>query len=52
MALPLAILIGIGNGLGHIGGSIYYRRWMEGIQSSPVLLVVGTWLLWSSWAEL
>jgi hypothetical protein len=52
VALPLAILIGIGNGLGHIGGSIYYRRWMAGIQSSPVLLVVGTWLLWSSWAEL
>ncbi len=47
VALPLAILVGIGNGLGHIGGSLYYRRWMAGIQSSPVLLVAGGWLVWS-----
>jgi hypothetical protein len=51
VALPLAILVGIANGLGHIGGSIYYRRWMAGIQSSPVLLIVGAWLLWSAWIE-
>jgi len=51
LALPLALLIGIGNGLGHIGGSLYYRRWMAGILSSPVLLVVGGWLLWSAWIE-
>jgi hypothetical protein len=48
VALPLAILIGIGNGLGHIGGSLYFRRWMAGILSSPALLLIaGTWLLWS-----
>jgi hypothetical protein len=47
VALPLAILIGIGNGLGHIGGSLYFRRWMAGILSSPALLIAGTWLLWS-----
>jgi hypothetical protein len=48
VALPLAVLIGIGNGLGHIGGSFYYRRRMAGILSSPVLLIVGIWLLWSA----
>jgi hypothetical protein len=47
VALPLAILVGIGNGCLHIGASLYYRRWMAGILSSPVLLVTGTWLLWS-----
>jgi hypothetical protein len=51
VALPLAILIGIGNGLGHIGGSLYYRRWMAGILSSPALLIAGTWLLWSACQE-
>ncbi len=47
VALPLAILIGLGNALGHIGGSLYYRRWMAGILSSPALLIAGGWLLWS-----
>ncbi|MGB9031785.1 MAG: HXXEE domain-containing protein [Acidobacteriaceae bacterium] len=51
VALPLAILIGLGNGLGHIGGSLYYRRWMAGILSSPALLIAGTWLLWSACIE-
>ena len=46
-ALVLAVVIGIGNALLHIGGSILYRRWMAGILSSPVLLVVGGWFLWS-----
>jgi hypothetical protein len=51
VALPLAVLIGIGNGLGYIGGSLYYRRRMAGILSSPVLLIVGTWLLWNAVQE-
>lgn len=50
-ALVLAILVGIGNALLHIGGSLLYRRWMAGILSSPALLIAGTWLLWSSWVE-
>ncbi len=49
VALPLAILVGIANGFGHLGASLYYRRWMAGILSSPVLLVAGSWLLWSSY---
>lgn len=51
-ALPLAILIGIGNGCLHIGGSILYRRWLPGVLSSPVLLLAGGWLLWSALVEL
>jgi hypothetical protein len=47
VALPLGILVGIGNGCLHIGASLFYRRWMAGILSSPVLLVAGVWLLWS-----
>ena len=51
VAVVLAALVGIGNGLLHIGSSIYYRRWMAGIASSPVLLAAGGWLLWSAWME-
>jgi hypothetical protein len=47
VALPLAILVGIGNGCLHIGASIVYRRWMAGVMSSPVLLIAGAWLLYS-----
>jgi hypothetical protein len=47
VALPLGILIGIGNACLHIGASLLYRRWMPGILSSPILLIAGGWLLWS-----
>lgn len=47
-ALILAILVGLANGLGHIGSSLYFRRRMAGVLSSPLLLAAGTWLLWSS----
>lgn len=47
-AIPLAILIGIGNGCLHIGASIVYRRWMPGVFTAPLLLAAGSWLLWSS----
>jgi len=50
-ALVLAILVGIGNALLHIGGSLLYRRWMAGILSSPLLLIAGGWLLWAAWME-
>jgi len=48
VALPLGILVGIVNAFIHIGGSLLYRRWMAGILSSPLLLLTGGWLLWSS----
>jgi hypothetical protein len=50
-AFILAILVGVGNALLHIGGSILYRRWMAGILSSPLLLIAGGWLLWAAWME-
>jgi len=49
-ALPVAMLVGIGNGLLHIGGSVLYRRWMPGVCTAPLLLAAGTWLWWSSCA--
>jgi Protein of unknown function with HXXEE motif len=48
LAIPVAILVGIGNGLLHLGGSVLYRRWMPGVLTAPLLLVVGSWLLWST----
>jgi hypothetical protein len=48
VALPLGILVGIGNGCLHIGASLFYRRWMAGILTSPILLIAGSWLLWSA----
>jgi hypothetical protein len=50
-ALPLAVLIGTGNGCLHIGASLLYRRWMAGVFSSPVLLITGAWLFWSACQE-
>ena len=47
-AWPLGILVGIGNALLHVGSSLLYRRKMAGVLTSPVLLVTGSWLLWSS----
>ncbi|HKR26579.1 MAG TPA: HXXEE domain-containing protein [Acidobacteriaceae bacterium] len=46
-ALPLAVLVGIGNGFLHLGASVLYRRWMPGVLTAPLLLVAGMWLLWS-----
>lgn len=51
MAVPLAILVGIGNACLHLGGSLVYRRPLAGILSSPLLLVAGGWLLWAAIEE-
>ncbi|HTW48806.1 MAG TPA: HXXEE domain-containing protein [Acidobacteriaceae bacterium] len=48
LAIPVAILAGIGNGCLHLGGSALYRRWMPGVLTAPLLLVAGSWLLWST----
>jgi hypothetical protein len=45
IAWPLAVLIGIGNALLHLAGSIKYHRWMPGVYSAPLLLVTGVCLL-------
>jgi hypothetical protein len=46
-AVPISLIAGIFNGLLHIGSSLFYRRKMPGVLTSPLLLAGGTWLLWS-----
>ena len=47
VALPLSVLM-VFNGLGHIGGSFYFGRFMPGVYSSPVLIAAAGWLLISA----
>ncbi len=44
VALPLSVIM-IGNGLGHIGSSLYLRRLMPGVYSSPVLIAASLFVL-------
>ena len=37
-AVPLSVIM-MGNGLGHLGASVYMRRLMPGVYSSPLLIV-------------
>jgi hypothetical protein len=46
-AIPIGILAGPGNAALHIGSSIFYRRQMPGVITSPLCIFAGTWLLWS-----
>jgi hypothetical protein len=43
-AVPLSVIM-IGNGLGHIGGSLYMRRFMPGVWSSPTLIAASLFTL-------
>lgn len=45
IAWPLALLVGIGNGLLHLVGSAWMRRWMPGVYSAPLLVLAGLFLL-------
>lgn len=45
VAWPLALLIGIGNGLLHLIGSAWFHRWMPGTLSAPLLILAGGFLL-------
>jgi hypothetical protein len=42
-AWPFAIIMLL-NGFGHLAGSIYFRRWMPGATTAPLLLVASIWL--------
>ena len=44
IAYPFGIIM-VANGLGHIGGSLYRRRFMPGVFSSPILLLAAGYLL-------
>jgi Protein of unknown function with HXXEE motif len=46
-AIPVAILAGVANGAQHIGTSIFLRRQLPGVITSPLCIFAGTWLLWS-----
>jgi hypothetical protein len=38
-------LIMLGNGLGHLAGSVYFQRWLPGAASAPLLLAASVFLL-------
>jgi hypothetical protein len=37
------------NGVGHLAGSVYFRRWLPGATSAPLLLAGSAWLLRTTW---
>ena len=48
LAVPVSVLAGIANALGHILSSIYLRRFMPGVYSAPLILISGLMLLRSA----
>ena len=40
----LAVIM-LGNGIAHLAGSVYYRRWLPGATSAPLLLVASIRLM-------
>lgn len=48
LAIPVAVLAGIGNGLAHILSSIYYGRFMPGVFSALLILLSGITLFRSA----
>ncbi len=57
IAIPLGLLVGIGNGLGHVVSSFYYHRMMPGVISGPLIIATGMLLVRAAlrreqkWAE-
>lgn len=45
VAIAIGGVIGVLNALGHLGGSLYFRRPMPGVFSAPLLLACGVWLV-------
>jgi hypothetical protein len=45
VSLPVAVLVGVLNGLQHMAGSVYMHRWMPGVYSSPLLLLAAIVLI-------
>jgi hypothetical protein len=48
LAVPVSVLAGIANALGHILSSLYLRRCMPGVYSAPLILLSGILLLRSA----
>ena len=47
LAYPFGVIMLL-NGIGHLAASAYFRRWMPGATTAPLLLVCSTWLLWAA----
>jgi hypothetical protein len=45
IAVPLAVIVGLLNAAGHIAGSIYFGYLVPGVDSTPLLVITGIWLL-------
>jgi hypothetical protein len=43
-AYPYALIMLL-NGIGHLGGSVYFVRWMPGATTAPTLIAASIWLL-------
>lgn len=41
----LFAVIMLGNGIGHLAGSVYFQRWLPGATSAPLLLIAAIMLL-------
>jgi hypothetical protein len=39
------------NGLGHLGGSLYFQRWLPGATSAPLLLIASVVLVRTTWGR-
>jgi uncharacterized protein with HXXEE motif len=37
------------NGFGHLFGSLYFRRWLPGATSAPLLVLASVLLAWRTW---
>ncbi len=49
MTIPASAvaIVMLGNGALHLGASLYWRRFMPGVSSAPLLIAAAAWLLWS-----
>jgi uncharacterized protein with HXXEE motif len=44
IAFPYAVIMLL-NGVGHLAGSIYLRRWAPGATTAPLLIAASAWLI-------
>ena len=45
VAIPIGLLVGIGNGLAHVLSSFYFHKLMPGVISAPLIIATGVLLL-------
>jgi Protein of unknown function with HXXEE motif len=50
VSYPLAVLM-FANGLGHVVGSLYFKRFLPGVYSSPILLAASVFLFSSALSQ-